>query len=185
MNKLILYFDMDGVVADFDKAIEERYPHLKGMPDPNRKNIIDEYCEIPENQGIFDHLELIDGAMEAFNELYPIYDIYFLSTAKWSMPECWKHKRLWLARHFGERVIKRLILTHRKDLAIGHYLVDDRKANGAAEFKGKHIHFGTMEYPDWPAVVAYLNLEHAIHNGEHVDDDPSDPWNYKPSETRR
>jgi 5'-nucleotidase len=49
-----------------------------------------------------------------------------------------------------------LILTHRKDLNIGDYLVDDRLRNGAGEFQGKLIHFGTDEFPNWEVTLKYL-----------------------------
>jgi hypothetical protein len=42
---------------------------------------------------------------------------------------------------------------------MGDYLIDDRKANGAGEFRGTHIHFGTEEFPDWAAVLKYLNIK--------------------------
>ena len=35
-----------------------------------------------------------------------------------------------------------MIITHRKDLLIGEYLIDDRLANGAEHFRGKLISFG-------------------------------------------
>ena len=38
----------------------------------------------------------------------------------------------------------------------GDYLIDDRTANGAAQFKGEHLHFGTSKFPDWASVVKYL-----------------------------
>ena len=41
---------------------------------------------------------------------------------------------------------------------IGEYLIDDRTANGAAEFKGELIQFGTEKYPNWAAVLNYLNI---------------------------
>ena len=46
-------------------------------------------------------------------------------------------KRYWLEYWFGETFHKRLVTTHRKDLLVGDYLIDDRLKNGAGEFKGK------------------------------------------------
>jgi hypothetical protein len=43
-----------------------------------------------------------------------------------------------------------------KGLLIGDYLIDDRTANGAGEFTGKHIHFATDEYPNWDIVLKEL-----------------------------
>ena len=51
---------------------------------------------------------------------------------------------------------KRLILSHHKELMIGQYLIDDRTANGAGQFKGEHLHFRTEKWPDWHAVLEYL-----------------------------
>ena len=35
-------------------------------------------------------------------------------------------------------------------------MIDDRLKNGAAEFKGEHIHFGSDRFPNWESVVEYL-----------------------------
>jgi hypothetical protein len=39
---------------------------------------------------------------------------------------------------------------------VGDYLVDDRPNNGAENFKGEWIHFGSEEYPNWASVLTYL-----------------------------
>jgi 5'(3')-deoxyribonucleotidase len=51
-------------------------------------------------------------------------------------------KRLWIVEHFGELFVKRMAITHLKNMLIGDYLIDDRTKNGAGEFTGTHIHFG-------------------------------------------
>lgn len=48
------------------------------------------------------------------------------------------------------------ILEYKENLNIGDFLVDDRIKNGAGEFQGKHIHFGTENFPDWGNVIVYL-----------------------------
>ena len=35
-----------------------------------------------------------------------------------------------------------MFITHRKDMLIGDFLIDDRLANGAANFNGKLLRFG-------------------------------------------
>ena len=73
--------------------------------------------------------------------------------------QAWMHKRLWVAKHFNEKLIrKRLILCHHKQLLIGDYLIDDRRFNGASEFKGEWIHFGSDQFPDWKSVLIYLRV---------------------------
>lgn len=148
MQKTV-YIDLDGVVADFDKAREEhplgKITPYKGRPD-----------KIP---GIYENLEPIAGAIDSVNRLLdtPHFDVYFLSTAPWDNPEAWMHKRLWIDKHFETKKIrKRLILSHHKHLLIGDYLIDDRKFNGASEFTGEWLHFGSEKFPQWKSVMEYL-----------------------------
>jgi len=56
----------------------------------------------------------------------------------------------------GKLAHKRLIMTHRKDLCMGEFLVDDRPNNGAAEFKGEWIQFGQPGFESWVEVKNYL-----------------------------
>jgi 5'(3')-deoxyribonucleotidase len=101
----------------------------------------------------------IKGAIEATKPLFKKFDVYFLSTPMWDIPESYSDKRLWLEKRYGVLAKKRLILTNRKDLAIGDFLIDDRLKNGSEKFKGKFIHFGTKSFPDWDSVVKYLNTQ--------------------------
>ena len=148
----IIYIDLDGVVADFDKGKKE---HTLGNISP--------YIGRPDKlPGVYESLDPIKGAIEAVNKilLNDEFDVYFLSTAPWDNPEAWMHKRLWLAKHFEEKLIrKRLILCHHKQLMIGDYLIDDRRFNGAKDFKGKWIHFASDDFPDWKAVLKYLGVQ--------------------------
>lgn len=43
---------------------------------------------------------------------------------------------------------KRMVITHRKDMYQGDYLIDDRSKNGTSEFDGEWIEFGSEKYPD-------------------------------------
>lgn len=155
---MILYLDMDGVVADFEKGIVDLAPELadfRNYPDQAELSIkIDETCYA--NPDIYHNLPPMLGAVEAVKALSKSFDIYFLSTAMWTLPESFTGKRLWIEEHFGELGRKRLILTHRKDLLKGDFLVDDRTHNGAGEFEGEHIHFGTDRFPNWEVTTKYL-----------------------------
>lgn len=156
MSKPILYVDMDGVIVDFDHGIKKIYPHFsQTLPESERQTMVDDVCEV-QNRNIFRELPPIEGAIEAVKSLEPFFEIYFLSTPMWTVPESFTAKRLWIEENFGIFGTKKLILTHRKDLNIGDYLVDDRTHNGAGKFTGQHIHFGQSEFPNWDSVVKYL-----------------------------
>lgn len=157
---MILYIDMDGVVANFHKAIIEHEPNLETKDGPDwqaRSERVTKICQT--HISIFRDLEAIDGSKEAIRELKELFEVYFLSTPMWDHPQSFMDKRLWLENHYGVWCKKRLILTHRKDLNIGDFLIDDTVHNGAGQFTGEHIHFGTEKFPDWPAVTNYLKAK--------------------------
>ena len=145
----IIYVDLDGVVADFDKG---KLEHPLGGVTP--------YIGRPDKlPGVYENLAPIPNAIESVNKLLndTNFEVYFLSTAPWDNPEAWMHKRLWVAKYFDEKLIrKRLILSHHKQLLIGDYLIDDRRFNGASEFEGEWIHFGSEQFSDWKSVLDYL-----------------------------
>lgn len=143
---MLVYFDMDGVLVNFQSGIDKLTPE-------QLEEYEGRYDEVP---GIFGLMEPMEGAIDAFNEIAKHYDVYILSTAPWENPTAWIDKIEWVQKYMGENAYKRLILSHNKHLNMGDYLIDDRTANGAGEFKGEHIQFGTEEFPDWTCVKKYL-----------------------------
>jgi len=144
--KKVLYVDMDNVLTDFPAAIA-RLP----------RDVVAAYeRKLDEVPGIFADMLPMPHAVESFLDLAERFDTYILSTAPWENPSAWTDKLHWVKRHLGEAGYKRLILTHHKNLNRGDFLVDDRTKNGAGEFAGEHILFGSEKFPDWPAVAGYL-----------------------------
>ena len=121
------------------------------------------YAKDPDTiPSLFRHLKPIDAAIKSVEKLLksPKYDVYFLSTAPWNNPSAWTDKRLWLEQQFGDKINRKLILTHRKYLVKGDILIDDRPNNGAKDFDGEWIHFGSEKFPNWLAVLNYLLWKH-------------------------
>ena len=147
MEKPILYIDLDGVMVD----LESHAVHRHG---PDAINHIGKLTSV--DRDLFKDPPAIPGAIEAVKRLSEYFDIYFLSTAPWSNVNAWSDKRRWVQKNLGKFAHKRLILSHRKDLMIGDYLIDDRTANGAGEFRGQHIQFGQAPYNTWNEVATYL-----------------------------
>ena len=141
-----LFIDMDGVIVDFMQSVKN-HPEFEKY-----KNEIDALPNVFLNALPMEH------AIDSVGKLLDCgkYEVYIASTAPWGNIDSLSHKRIWIEKYFGDRLKKRLILTHRKDFLMGDYLIDDRLKNGAGEFKGELLHFGTAKYPDWKSVLEYL-----------------------------
>ena len=144
-----VFIDMDNVLVDFqsglDQVSEEVKAEYAGRPD-----------EIP---GLFAKMKPMPGAIEAVHELQKHYDLFILSTAPWKNPSAWADKVEWVTKYLNDVFYKKIIITHRKDLCQGDYLIDDRGKNGTSEFIGEWIEFGSEKFPDWESVLQYLYSE--------------------------
>lgn len=146
MNKKRIFFDMDGVLVDFqsgvDKLSEEVKEEYKGRID-----------EVP---GIFSLMQPIPGAFEAVQLLAKNYDVYILTTSPWNNPTAASDKVEWVKKHMNGIFHKRVVISHHKELCIGDYLIDDNAKNGASEFSGEWIQMGSKQFPDWDSILKYL-----------------------------
>jgi 5'(3')-deoxyribonucleotidase len=144
-GKPIVFIDMDGVLCDFIT----RYTEMEKLGFKGPK--------LWKHPDLYKDLEPINGAIDSWLLLQEKYDTYILSTPPWSSPDAYKEKRIWVEKYLGKTAKKKLILCHNKGIICGDFLIDDRIAHGVADFKGKHIHFGTSQFPDWKSVLLYLN----------------------------
>ena len=142
----IVYVDMDGVLVDFQSGIDS-------LTEEQRASFKDGLDDVP---GIFSKMKPVEGAIEAYEELTRHFDVYILSTAPWNNPSAWTDKLLWVKKYLGDLAHKRLILSHNKNLNDGDFLIDDRTANGAGDFKGEHVKFLSEEFQNWEDVLNYL-----------------------------
>lgn len=152
-RKKRLFFDMDNVLVDFQSGldrIDEETKEKYRAKEPGDKDRLD---EIP---GLFGKMDPIPGAIDAVHKLAEVYDVYILSTAPWKNPSAWSDKVKWVTKYLYDVFHKRMVITHRKDLVEGDYLIDDRGKNGTSEFKGEWIQFGSERFPDWKIVLEYL-----------------------------
>jgi 5'(3')-deoxyribonucleotidase len=152
-QKKILYIDLDNTLVDFRKRMDALDPLVLARYEGR----------MDEAPGIFALMPAMPGALDAYAELSQLFDTYILSTAPWLNSSAWQHKLEWVHEHLGvgedSPAYKRLILSHHKNLNRGDFLVDDRHKNGADQFQGEWIHFGSDAFPDWPAVLAYLRTK--------------------------
>lgn len=148
--KKIVYVDMDNVLVNFKSGIDR-------LSDETKKNYLGNLDEVP---GIFAKMDPMPNAIDSLKKLGKKYDLYILSTAPWLNPTAWIDKLDWVQKYFGKDksslFYKRLIISHHKDLNKGDFLIDDRPNNGAKDFDGEWIHYGSKDFPDWNSIVEYL-----------------------------
>ena len=158
MDKKVVWIDMDGVLVDFSKQVENTISNNTFL----REAYKGRYDHIP---GIFRNPPPIEGAIEAIQKLKESgkYELYIATAAPWGNPSSAMDKRFWIEEHFGDLFRKKMVITHLKNMLRGDYLIDDRTANGAGEFEGELLQFGWSyetetfsKYPTWDSILEKL-----------------------------
>jgi len=150
----VLYFDMDGVLVDFQSGIDQLTPE-------ELKTYAGRLDEVPH---IFSKMKPYPGSQEAVETLRKHFDCYILSTSPWKNPTAASDKQNWIRKYYPEIFKKRMILSHHKDLLKGDYLIDDRPDRGAKDFEGEWIHFRSACFPDWETTVRYILKKEGMEN---------------------
>lgn len=150
-SKPIIHIDMDGVLVDFESALTKVPPEML-------EKFAGEYDNIP---GVFALMDPMPGALEAVDKLKEEYDLYILSSSPWENPTALGDKLAWVKKYFGgdgrENIFfRKVVFSSVKQLSRGDILIDDRTANGAGDFSGRLIQFGSDEFPDWQAILREL-----------------------------
>ena len=147
-RKKRVFVDMDNVLVDFESG-------LALVNEDVKKEYEGRLDEIP---GLFGLMKPMPDAIFAMHELQKHYDLFILSTAPWKNPSAWSDKVIWVTKYLDDVFHKRIVITHRKDLCQGDYLIDDRGKNGTSDFVGEWIDFGSEKFPDWKSVLSYLGV---------------------------
>ncbi len=150
MEKEVVYVDMDGVLVEFPPSVDHIVPSLRDeckawvAEDPIKNDWTD-------FDGLFASLLPKEGIVDAIDRLEARFNVYLLSTAPWKNHSSLSDKRRWVAQYLPNLPEKRLILSHRKDLNRGRYLIDDRPKNGATKEESRGIFkgFGDYENQEW------------------------------------
>lgn len=141
----LIYVDMDNVLCDYNTA-----HRMDLMKEPNIK--------YPQSQyGFFSGLAPLDGAIDGFNYLFDNYNTWILTAPSVLNPLSYTEKRIWVEQHLGMRAVHKLIMSPDKSLLIGDFLIDDiTEGYGQENFKGKLIHFGSSNFPNWDVVTNFF-----------------------------
>jgi 5'(3')-deoxyribonucleotidase len=146
-DKIIIYIDMDGVLADFYKLHSEM---LEIEPD----------IKYPQSQyDFFRKLEPIKDAIETYKWLdsQEMFDVSILSAPSvfnaWSFTD----KRIWVEKYLGMEACHKMILNGQKHKCIGDYLIDDNNSGkGQDLFVGELVKFH-QKTNNWKMIREYLN----------------------------
>lgn len=140
---------MDNTLVNFDSGIHQ-------LSDYQKEKYSGRLDEVP---GIFSIMNPITDMVELFNTMSEDerFDCYVLSTSPWENPTAASDKIEWI-KNYLPKAYKRVILSHNKHLNVGDYLIDDRTANGAGEFGGELIQYGTDEFPNAESIKNYLGV---------------------------
>ena len=142
---------MDDVLFNFSKAFYKARSSNPEQPYPQSQ--VD----------FFRKLEPLDGAIDGFRFLCANFEAYILTAPSIYNPLCYMEKRLCVEDHFGFEAVDKLIISPRKDIFIGDYLIDDRiDTHRQGEFTGKLIRFGLHPFNDWSDIVAYFKHQHKL-----------------------
>ena len=151
-----IYFDMDGVLADFARGIREFAgfnPAVQGESNEKPDDLV--WDAVRSTDHFYDRLEPIPGSFELFRELFEKYgeDCQILSAVpkpKRNIPEAGDDKRKWVARLLSPDVKVNIVLRKEKQgycTGQDSILIDDYDKNIKEWIKmgGSGILFTTSE----------------------------------------
>jgi 5'(3')-deoxyribonucleotidase len=147
MKKEIVYVDMDDVLCDYSGSYNEWLDFSPSV-------------EYPQSiEGFFANLKPMNMAIDAVKMLQTRFDVYILTAPSVLNPLCYTEKRLWVEKHLGMDMVRKLIITPNKGLNKGDYLIDDNTSGmGQDEFEGELIHFDSEKFPTWDNILDYFGL---------------------------
>lgn len=132
---------MDGVLADFDQGFinkwVQKYPDKPYVPKEKRFSfyIRDDYPKelkeliqpIMAEPGFYYSMPPMKGGLEAAREMENIgFEVFLCTSPLVPYANCVKEKFEWVDRYFGERWVKKIILTKDKTVVHGNKLIDDK-----------------------------------------------------------
>ncbi len=129
-----IYFDMDGVLADFDRGLWE----MCGMePQPQGDEATDAatFAAVRGADHFYLNLQPCEGMLELFAEVRSKYGdrveiLTGVPSARRNIPEASEDKREWVRKYIGDDVVVHTVARKEKqEYAEGSVLIDDLEKN--------------------------------------------------------
>lgn len=93
---------------------------------------------------------------KAFRHLLRYYDIHLVAAAPTNDPAHAAEMQQWVFDNIGAAAYDRLILTNRKDLLYGDFLIDALDTNGSGDFMSTRIDFGSDTFKTWDDIIEFF-----------------------------
>ncbi len=103
-------------------------------------------------------MEPVNGALKALVELSHRYEVYILASAVPEIPLSWSIPESWCSKWLGVLSWGRVIVSSRKDMVLGDYLIERYPERyGCEDFMGTVIPLGSDTFKDWESVLSYFS----------------------------
>lgn len=99
----------------------------------------------------------MSSAMKAFRYLFEHYAMYIVAPSPAYNPEYIAEVMRWAEDVVNVPAWQHLVLTNRKDLIYGDYLIDPSYEYGAADFMGTLIKFGSDTFKTWEEIIEFFS----------------------------
>lgn len=105
-----------------------------------------------------ENMEAYGSSVKAFAELSVKYSPYVLISNDFNVPGNLPGMYAWVERHIGVPAWNRIIVSNRKDMVLGDYLIDRHTERlGSEDFMGTVLHFGEDPFRTWEEVLVYFD----------------------------
>lgn len=98
----------------------------------------------------------MESLLKAYRFLIERYDVYIVASNPSNDPDYARKMHEFTFETLGVAAHDRLILTNQKNLLYGDFLIDSQTSNGASDFMGTRIEFGSDTFKTWDDVLEYF-----------------------------
>ncbi len=98
----------------------------------------------------------LPSMLKAYRLLMEHYDVRIVASLPTNDTGYARRMQEWTFETLGVAAYNRLILTNRKDLLYGDYLIDGLDDNGSSDFMSTRIDFGSDTFKTWDDIIEYF-----------------------------
>ncbi|MBQ5607035.1 MAG: esterase [Prevotella sp.] len=102
------------------------------------------------------HNDQHPGAVKAFRELAESYNVFIIADSPTAYPAYIGEVQEWAQEFINVYAHNHIIFCNRKNLMLGDYLIDPSEDNGADEFMGTLIEFGSDKFKTWEETMEFF-----------------------------